>query len=124
MYTHMNNVNRLRPMPSHLIKYEGEAIVIANLAGFIGGGVEGFYYRHTGFLSKMRFTVDGESPRAVSANPVDSHSLIAYYLAVSPAGERPGRSPTRPRAPAKWSSTVSRYRSTDLSAAACTTTSM
>ncbi|HEX3410603.1 MAG TPA: glycogen debranching N-terminal domain-containing protein, partial [Stellaceae bacterium] len=68
-------------MPSHLITYEGEAIVITDLAGFIGSGVEGFYYRHTRFLSKMRFTVGGEPPRAVSANPVDSHSLIAYYLA-------------------------------------------
>jgi glycogen debranching enzyme len=91
----MNNVNRLRPMPSHLITYEGEAIVITDLAGFIGSGVEGFYYRHTRFLSKMRFTVGGEPPRAVSANPVDSHSLIAYYLAASPAGGKAGPQPDK-----------------------------
>ena len=69
----MNNVNRLRPRPSHLITYEGEAIVITDLAGFIGSGVEGFYYRHTRFLSKMRFTVGGS--RRVPFPPTRSTAI-------------------------------------------------
>ena len=68
-------------------------MLITDLDGFIGSGVEGFYYRQTRFLSKMRFAVDGIAPLAVSANPVDSYSSIAYYLAASPAGKEAGPQP-------------------------------
>lgn len=68
-------------MPSHLITHEGQALLIADLDGLIGGGIAGFYYRQTRYLSKMRFAVDGIAPLAVSANPVSSYSSIAYYLA-------------------------------------------
>ncbi len=89
----MNNVNRFRPMPSHLITHEGQALLIADLDGLIGGGIAGFYYRQTRFLSRMRFALDGIAPLAVSANPVDSYSSIAYYLAASPAGKEAGPQP-------------------------------
>ncbi len=89
----MKNINRFRPRPSHLITYEGHAFLIADLDGFIGEGIEGFYYRQTRFLSKMRLAVGGSKPTIVSANAVDSYSSIAYYLAPSPAGEKAGPQP-------------------------------
>lgn len=89
----MNNVNRFRPRPSHLITYEGQAFLIAGLDGFIGEGIEGFYYRQTRFLSKMRLAVDGSEPSNVSANAVDAYSSIAYYVAPSPAGAQAGPQP-------------------------------
>lgn len=91
----MPDLNRLRPRPSHLIVHRGHAVVIADLEGFIGGGVEGFYYRQTRFLSKMRFAVDGRPPVGVCAVAVSTHSSIAYYLAPSPAGDRAGPEPER-----------------------------
>lgn len=93
----VENVNRLRPMPSHLISYEGQAVLTTDLKGWIGEGIEGFYYRHTRFLSKLRVTVDGEAPLSVSANPVDTYSSIAYYLAPSPAGDAAGPEPGQPQ---------------------------
>lgn len=93
----MKNVNLLRMMPSHLIVHEGHALVITDLEGLVGSGIEGFYYRQTRFLSKMRFAIDGEEPRIVSANAVDSYSSIAYYLAPSPAGEKAGPQPDKPQ---------------------------
>jgi hypothetical protein len=92
----MKKLNRIRPRPSHLIVYQGHALLIADLKGFIGGGIEGFYYRQTRFLSKLRFTIDGKEPRSVSANAVDSYSAIAYYLAPSPAGAKAGPQPAKP----------------------------
>ncbi len=91
----MRDVNRFRPMPSHLITHEGPAFVITDLDGFIGRGIEGFYYQQTRFLSKMRFAVDGAAPLGVSANSVDSYSSIAYYLAASPVGRRAGPVPDK-----------------------------
>lgn len=89
----MNNLNRFRPRPSHLINYEGHAFLIADLDGFIGRGIEGFYYRQTRFLSKMRLALDGSEPSSVSANAVDTYSSIAYYVAPSPAGAKGGPQP-------------------------------
>jgi glycogen debranching enzyme len=92
----VKNVNRLRPRSSHQITYEGESSLITDLKGFISGGVEGFYYRQTRFLSKLRFAVDGADPLFVSTNAVDPYSSIAYYLAPSPGGASAGPSPDEP----------------------------
>lgn len=89
----MNELNRLRLMPSHLISHHGNAFLITDLGGFVGGGIEGFYYQQTRFLSKLRFSVDGRTPSVVCANSVDSRSSIAYYLAPSPAGRQAGPRP-------------------------------
>jgi glycogen debranching enzyme len=89
----MKNLNRLRLRPSHLINYEGHAFLITDLDGFIGRGIEGFYYRQTRFLSKMRLAVDGSELSIVSANAVDAYSSIAYYVGPSPAGENAGPQP-------------------------------
>jgi N-terminal domain of (some) glycogen debranching enzymes len=89
----MKKLNRLGLRPGHLITYQGQAFLITDLQGFVGGGIEGFYYRQTRFLSKMRLAVDNAEPRNVSANVVDGYSWIAYYLAPSPAGEKAGPQP-------------------------------
>jgi hypothetical protein len=89
----MKNLNRFRPRPSHLITYEGHSFLITDLEGFIGSGIEGFYYRQTRFLSKMRLAVGGAEPSIVSANVVDPYSSIAYYIGPSPAGEDAGPQP-------------------------------
>jgi glycogen debranching enzyme len=69
--------------------------LITDLQGRIGGGVEGFYYRQTRFLSKMRVMVEGADPQSVCANAVDAYSAIAYYLAPSPAGDSAGPRPEK-----------------------------
>src|SRR5215467_11370004 len=89
----MENLNRLRPRPSHVITHKGQSFFITDLRGFVAGGIEGFYYRQTRFLSKMRVTVDGKEPSSVSANTVESHCAIAYCLAPSPAGASAGPEP-------------------------------
>jgi N-terminal domain of (some) glycogen debranching enzymes len=89
----MNNLNRLRPMPSHLILHHGQAFMISNLAGLCGSGAEGFYYRQTRFLSKMRFTVEGDEPSSVCAVTINSNSAIAYFNAPTPAGAPAGPQP-------------------------------
>lgn len=91
----MAQLNRFRPKPSHLISHRGPAVLITDLHGFVTGGVEGFYYRQTRFLSKFRFEVDGSPPTAVSANPVSAGAATAYFVAASPAGARAGPEPER-----------------------------
>jgi glycogen debranching enzyme len=89
----MKNVNRLQPIPYDLIIYEGHALLVTDRQGCIRGGEAGFYYRQTRFLSKLELTVGGKAPTNVSATPVDSYSLIAYWLAPSPAGAKAGPDP-------------------------------
>jgi glycogen debranching enzyme len=89
----MKNVNRLQPLPSNLITYEGHALLVTDREACIRGGEHGFYYRQTRFLSKMQLMIDGKAPNIVSANPVDSYSSIAYWLAPSPAGAKAGPDP-------------------------------
>jgi glycogen debranching enzyme len=91
----MNNLNRLRPRPSHLILHHGQGFAISDLAGLFGTGGEGFYYRQTRFLSKMRFTIAGKEPQNVCAVAVNSRSSIAYYVAPTPAGRQADPQPDR-----------------------------
>lgn len=92
----MNELNQFRPKPGYLILHHGPALFMSGLAGFLEGGIEGFYYRQTRFLSEWRFEVGGAAPRAVSANPVTPCLGTAYYLAASPAGAKAGPEPDRP----------------------------
>ncbi|MFZ3238532.1 MAG: glycogen debranching N-terminal domain-containing protein, partial [Stellaceae bacterium] len=91
----MTDLNRLRPMPSHLILHRGHAVAVADRAGSIASGTEGFYYRQTRFLCKMRVCVNARPPRNVCAVAVNPASSIAYYLAPSPAGDEGGPEPGR-----------------------------
>lgn len=92
----MLDLNRLRPRSSDFILHRGHAFVVSNLAGLICDGMDGFYFRQTRFLSKMRFTVDGDAPRTVCAVALTNRSSIAYYLAPSPLGDRAGPRPNQP----------------------------
>ncbi len=92
----MIDLNRLRPRSSDLILHRGQAFVVGNLAGLIHDGMDGFYFRQTRFLSKMRFMVDGDASQSVCAVAVTNHSSTAYYLAPSPAGDRAGPRPEQP----------------------------
>ena len=89
----MKNVNRLRPIPSNLIIYEGNAVLVTDRKASLRDGIEGFYFRQTRFLSRMEIAVNGKLPTTVSANSVDSYSSIAYWLAPSPAGAKAGPEP-------------------------------
>jgi N-terminal domain of (some) glycogen debranching enzymes len=89
----MKNVNRIRPIPSSLITYEGHTVLVTDRQGSIRGGEQGFYYRQTRFLSKLQLIVDGKTPDGVSANAVDSYSSVAYWLTAAPAGAKAGPDP-------------------------------
>ena len=88
-------MNRLRPRPSQLILHYGQGFAISDLAGLFGTADDGFYYRQTRFLSKMRFTIAGKEPQNICAVAVNSRSSIAYYLAPTPAGRRADPQPDR-----------------------------
>jgi glycogen debranching enzyme-like protein len=89
----MENLNRFRPRPSQPITYEGHAFLITDLEGFIGSGIEGFYYRQTRFFLKMRLTVDGAEPRFVAANSVDAYSSMPCRTISPPPLPLPGCGP-------------------------------
>jgi glycogen debranching enzyme len=80
-------------MPSHIVTHHGHAVAIANRQGFFAEGTDGFYFRLTRFLSRLRVTIDGADPRLVAASEVNSQASIAYYLAPTPAGKRAGPEP-------------------------------
>ena len=92
----MGGLNRLRPRPSQLILFRGHAFAIMDLDGWIGYGTEGYYYRQTRFLSRMRIAIDGRQPQPVCAVVVDNRSSTAYYLAPNPAGSKAGPEPQKP----------------------------
>lgn len=89
----MSNLNRLRLRPSHLILHHAHAYAISDLNGMITGeidGTDGFYYRQTRFLSKMRFSVEGKQPKQVCAVIITTRSASAYFVAPAPAGKAAG----------------------------------
>jgi glycogen debranching enzyme len=90
------DLNRFPTNPEFLIAYQGHASLVTDIRGFVRQGLEGFYFRKTRFLSKMDCKVDGKEPTFISANVVDSYSMIAYYFAASPAGASAGPEPHKP----------------------------
>ncbi len=87
------DVNLFWLRPGEQSAHRGHAILIADSRGHIRSGLEGFYVRRTRFLSRLIFRVDDAEPHFVSANPVEPHFLISYYLAPSPAGAAAGPKP-------------------------------
>ena len=84
--TNLRDVNRCRVRPQDLIVHQGYSVLVTGVAGWIETGLEGFYLHQTRFLSRLRILVENAVPKAVSANEVDHHALIAYHLAPSSAG--------------------------------------
>jgi glycogen debranching enzyme len=89
----LKDVNRFRMFPEFLVTYLDHALAITSVHGHIYQGSEGFYHRQTRFLSRMRFLINGQPAKFVSANSVDPYSFISYYLAPSPAGGKAGPQP-------------------------------
>ena len=88
--TDLRDLNRCRPNPGEIVAHRGFAALVASARGEIVEGIEGFFLHQTRFLSRFRIEVDDKSPRSVSAHQPDHHSLIAYYLAPTPAGVAAG----------------------------------
>ncbi len=88
--TDLRDLNRCRPHPGEIVAHRGFAALVASARGEIVEGIEGFFLHQTRFLSRFRIEVDDKSPRSVSAHQPDHHSLIAYYLAPTPAGVAAG----------------------------------
>lgn len=86
----LRNINVCRLRPDYYAIYRGDCVLIANTHGRIGRGEEGFYLHRTRFLSRLLLKIDGQEPSLVSANEVERHSLITYYLHPSPAGAAAG----------------------------------
>ncbi len=104
--TLLRDVNRCRVRPTDLIVHQGYAVLVTDVQGWIGKGLEGFYLHQTRFLSRLDIAIDGAEPKSVSANVVDHHFLTAYHLAPSPAG-RPAE-PDREKADPGGSEVVSK----------------
>lgn len=80
------DLNQFKVYPDSLAAHAGYALLVTDLHGSMEQGPAGFYFRQTRFLSRAVLTVEGKPPKSVSANPVDSYSMLAYYAAESPAG--------------------------------------
>ena len=89
----MPQVFPLDPMPSHIVIHHGHGVAIADREAFIGDGTQGFYWKLTRFLSRLRLSVCGAAPRLVAAGEIDSRRAFAYYLAPTPAGRPAGPDP-------------------------------
>ncbi len=89
-------LNRFQMFPESLYASSGFSVVATSVHGQIDGGHDGFYFRQTRFLCRLVLTVNGERPTFVSANPVDSYSMIAHYAAPTPAGRMAGAEPDDP----------------------------
>lgn len=87
------SANRFTLFPDAIIIHRGCSRLICDRSGCIGGGANGFYVGATRFLSRLDLAIDGHAPRLVSANAVAAHSMIAYFLAPSPAGAAAGPEP-------------------------------
>jgi hypothetical protein len=92
----ISDMNQFRMFPENLCASSGFSNVVTSVHGQIDGGHDGFYFRQTRFLSRMVLTVNGERPAFVSANPVDSYSMVAHYAAPTPAGRLAGAAPDGP----------------------------
>ena len=96
--TCLRDVNRCEVRPLDLITHRGFAVLVTDTHAAIHDGMQGFFLHQTRFLSRFRIKIGGEEPRFVSANKVDHHSLIAYYLVQTPAGISAGANRDRPDA--------------------------
>jgi glycogen debranching enzyme len=67
--------------PEALIAYQGHSMLLTNIHGHMREELHGFYHHKTRFLSRFHVRLDGRDPHFVSANLVDAHSMIGYYLA-------------------------------------------
>ena len=79
-------MNRCAVRPKDLIAHQGYTVLVTDVHGRIGEGIEGFYLHQTRFLSRLKLRIDEADPKPVSANVVDHHFITAYHLAPSPAG--------------------------------------
>jgi glycogen debranching enzyme len=79
--------------PEALIAFQGQSMVITGIHGHIGSDLQGFYHHKTRFLSRFAMRVNGQAPGFVSANLVDAHSVIAYYLCAVPPRLGPDGAP-------------------------------
>ncbi len=84
--TRLIDVNRCRVRPDDLIAHQGYGVLVTDVQGWIGNGLEGVYLHQTRFLSRFHLRVEQVAISCVSANVVDHHAITAYHLAPSPAG--------------------------------------
>ena len=97
--TRLRDVNRCAVRPRDLVTHQGFAVLITDICGAIQEGLQGFFLHQTRFLSRFRINIGTEQPVFVSANKVDHHSFIAYYLAPTPVGKPAGANRHLPKAP-------------------------
>ncbi len=67
--------------PGRLMVHWGHALASLDDQARVTGGFDGFYLHKTRFLSRLAPRVDGVPPRRVSANVLEPHAAIAYWLA-------------------------------------------
>lgn len=87
------DLNRFKLFPETLVAYHGQSLLVTGIHGQIRERLEGFYLHQTRFLQLLDLSLDGLPLTFVSANPVDAHSFLSYYLAPTPAGRAAGPPP-------------------------------
>ncbi|MDT7951130.1 MAG: glycogen debranching N-terminal domain-containing protein [Acetobacteraceae bacterium] len=91
--TRLRDVNRCTVRPDDLIAHQGYSVLVTDVQGWIGKGLEGVYLHQTRFLSRFHLRVEETQISCVSANVADHHCITSYHLAPSPAAraaEPPG----------------------------------
>jgi hypothetical protein len=76
---------RLRPRDDTRYVSQGRTVLATGRDGFVADGAEhGLFAYQTRLLSRYRYLIDGEEPRAVALSNVEQHSWLGYYLVAAP----------------------------------------
>jgi glycogen debranching enzyme len=73
---------RLRPRPDQHYIHRSRSVLVTNKDGFVEEGTkDGLRIYQTRTLSKYRYLIDGEPPKACALSQVKPHSWMGYYIA-------------------------------------------
>lgn len=72
----------LRARPEVRSIWQGQTVLVSAQDGRVSGEeLQGLYEQNTRILSRWEYQINGQRLRFVAASPVDSYSMLAYYLA-------------------------------------------
>jgi glycogen debranching enzyme len=82
-------IARLRPRSDTLYVSQGRTVMAAERDGFIQDGADhGLFVHETRLLSRYRYLINDEPPRAVVLSNVEQHTWLGYYIALPPGARR------------------------------------
>src|SRR5688572_96264 len=85
------NLVQITPRPEALHLFQGHSLLISAQDGTVRGkGDQGLYHHNTRLLACWKHLIDGQELQYVSASPVDTYSMLGYYLVPTARQKVPG----------------------------------